>query len=138
AVPVTPQPTGRGGPLQTGWSRIDAHWSLRWGLPCLRAAGDAPLILRTARANLVRPQQHMPRAWQDGSGQIGRRGPVLGNREIQLVAAAPPTEPRTGRGDAARVKDPNIERVASAQLWIRRNPLRIVVRHMHRPHSRRT
>src|SRR5205809_4475043 len=78
----------------------------------------------------------MPRPRPDRPRRVGRRRPILGDREFQLVAAAPAPKPWARRCDALWIKDANVERIAAQELRIRRNPLGIVVRDMYRANTR--
>src|SRR5207247_2780756 len=103
-----------------------------FGPPRVLAERDRYFVVAPVQAHLVWPQQHMPGPRLDRPSEIGRRGPVLGDREVRLVAAAPPPEPWTRRAHAARIKDANVERVAPEELGVRSNSLRIGVHDLHR------
>src|SRR3990170_8503598 len=72
---------------------------------------DLHLPVAAARADLVWTEQDVPRTRCDRPGRIRRRCPVRVDGELELVAAAPATEARASRGDAALVEEADVERV---------------------------
>src|SRR5439155_22307196 len=50
---------------------------------------DLDAVVAPTRADLVRPQHHVPRARADRPGAVRRRGPLGVDGELQLFAPAP-------------------------------------------------
>src|SRR5205823_3891342 len=96
AVQVAAEPARLSGWLETSRRRVDLGWAWARRLGAVVSERDRDLVGATARTHLVRPEQDVPGAGKDRSGQVGWRSPSLGNREVELVAAIPAAKARAG------------------------------------------
>src|SRR5438093_4602584 len=103
----------------------------------LRVEPDLDLPIATSRADLVRTEKHVPAARADRPLAVGRSRPRLVDRELHLVAAAPPAESGAPLGDATFVEHSDIERVATADRRVGVDLIAVRVAHVDLPHTSR-
>src|SRR5438309_1740806 len=116
AMEVAPDPAGSRG--------RQGHDVAHPGEVRIRRRGDArvepdlDLPIAPPRADLVRPEQHVPAARADRPVAVGRSGPRLVDGQFHLLAAAPSAEPRAALRDSPLIKETDVERVPTAQRRI--------------------